>query len=121
MITNLGKFLRILRINNGEILKNMSEKLGVSSSFLSAIENGKKNMPEKMKNDIIKIYSLDEAQINELEDAMIDSATKIDLQLFGQSDSKRELAISFSRTFESLDDDTAEKIMKMLESADRGD
>lgn len=39
MVTAFGKFLRILR----EILKDMAEKLNVTSSFLSAVENGKKN------------------------------------------------------------------------------
>ena len=42
MITAFGKFLRILRMDNGEILKTMAEKLEVTSSFLSAVENGKK-------------------------------------------------------------------------------
>ena len=35
MITAFGKFLRILRMDNGEILKTMAEKLEVTSSFLS--------------------------------------------------------------------------------------
>ena len=45
MITPIGKFLRKLRIDTGEILKDMAEKLHVSPSFLSAVENGKKKMP----------------------------------------------------------------------------
>ena len=45
MITSLGTFLRRLRLAKGEILKDMAESLGVSSAFLSAVENGKKKMP----------------------------------------------------------------------------
>ena len=45
MLTSIGKFFRKLRIDEGEILKDMAEKLGVSVSFLSAVENGKKRMP----------------------------------------------------------------------------
>ena len=41
MITEYGKFLRKLRIDQGQILKTMAEKLGVSAPFLSAVENGK--------------------------------------------------------------------------------
>ena len=44
MITELGKHLRKIRIDHGEILKNMADKLGVTSSFLSAVEIGKRNM-----------------------------------------------------------------------------
>ena len=39
MLTSLGKFLRKLRIDRGEILKDMADKLGVTVSFLSAVEN----------------------------------------------------------------------------------
>jgi len=46
MITEYGKFLRKLRIDQGQILKTMAEKLGVSSAFLSAVENGKKKIPK---------------------------------------------------------------------------
>ena len=42
MLTSIGRFLRKLRIDHGEILKDMADALGVSSAFLSAVENGKK-------------------------------------------------------------------------------
>lgn len=45
MLTGIGKFLRKLRIDNEEILKDMADALGVSSAFLSAVENGRKKMP----------------------------------------------------------------------------
>ena len=44
MITKIGDFLRKLRLDNQQILKDMAEVLGVSSAFLSAVENGKKSM-----------------------------------------------------------------------------
>ena len=43
MLTSFGKFCRKLRINNGELLYDMAEKLDVSSAFLSKVENGKRN------------------------------------------------------------------------------
>ena len=45
MLTSIGRFLRKLRIDQGEILKDMAEKLGVTVSFLSSVENGKKKCP----------------------------------------------------------------------------
>ena len=42
MLTSIGKFLRKLRMSNGEILRDMAEALEVTSAFLSAVENGKK-------------------------------------------------------------------------------
>ena len=45
MLTALGRFLRKIRIDRNELLKDMADKLEVSASFLSAVENGKKSMP----------------------------------------------------------------------------
>ena len=40
MLTALGKFLKKLRVDRNEVLKDMSARLGVTASFLSAVENG---------------------------------------------------------------------------------
>ena len=39
MLTNFGKALRKLRIDNNELLKDMALKLEVTVSYLSAVEN----------------------------------------------------------------------------------
>ena len=45
MITAFGKFLRNLRMDIGELLLQMAEKLDVSPAFLSGVENGKRKIP----------------------------------------------------------------------------
>ena len=45
-VTNLGKKLRKIRIDNDEISSDMARKLEISVSYLSAIENGKRNIPK---------------------------------------------------------------------------
>lgn len=42
MITEFGKLLRIIRINTGDSARTMAEKFGMSPSYLSTIENGKR-------------------------------------------------------------------------------
>ncbi len=46
MLTEFGKAIRKIRLDKGEILKDMAKRLGISSAFLSAVENGRKNVPE---------------------------------------------------------------------------
>ena len=65
-LTELGKFLRKLRIDNGELLKDMAIKLNVTPSFLSMVETGRRNIPKKWEEDIEKIYSLSLKQKEEL-------------------------------------------------------
>ena len=45
MVNSFGKFCRRLRIDRGELLADMANRLGVSSAFLSKVENGGKKPP----------------------------------------------------------------------------
>ena len=65
-LTEFGKFLRKLRVDNGELLKDMAIKLNVTPSFLSMVETGRRNIPKKWEEDIEKIYSLSLKQKEEL-------------------------------------------------------
>ena len=44
--SKFGEFMRILRIKNHEIMGDTARLLKVSVPFLSAVENGKKNVPK---------------------------------------------------------------------------
>jgi len=65
-LTEFGKFLRKLRIDNEELLKDMSVKLNVTPSFLSMVETGRRSIPKKWEEEIEKIYSLNLKQKEEL-------------------------------------------------------
>ena len=115
MLTSIGRFLRKLRIDRGEILKDMAEALGVSSAFLSAVENGKKKMPEGWTEKLKAIYSFTAAQTEELQAAVIDTNDAVELNLQNATPRNRVLAISFAREFDSLDDETSRKIIEILQ------
>ena len=53
MLTDFGKELRKIRIDNNEFLKDMANKLGVTVSYLSAVENGKRDIPDEWLDKII--------------------------------------------------------------------
>ena len=114
MPTSIGKFLRKLRMSNGEILRDMAEALEVSSAFLSAVENGKKKMPEGWRKKLQTIYSFSKEQSQELQAAIIDTNNAVELNLRNATPENRALAISFAREFDSLDDETSRKIFEIL-------
>lgn len=120
MITSVGKFLRKLRIDRGEILRDMADKLGVSSAFLSAVENGKKKMPDAWIPKLEGIYSLSSVQVSELKDAIVESSGIVEMKIASVSDETRQLAISFARQFKDLDDETAKKLRSILDGS-KGD
>ena len=63
----LAKFLRRLRLENDEYLKDMASKTGVSISFLSAVENETKKMTDSLIEKIIENYHLTKEQEEDYE------------------------------------------------------
>lgn len=111
MLTLFGKFCRKLRIDNGELLKNMADKLEVTSSYLSAVENGKRNVPQNWISKITELYSLNKEQYTELKEAALESRSKfkkIDIQGLSNED------IAFAREFKELDEEMRTKIKNLL-------
>lgn len=62
-MTQLGLFLRQLRMENDELLLDMARKLNTLPSKISSVEMGKATMPIKWRDIIIKEYGLDREQI----------------------------------------------------------
>ena len=114
MLTSLGRFLRKLRIDEGEILKDMAEKLEVTVSFLSAVENGKKHMPSSWNGKICSLYNLSKAQMEEFTIAIAETESAIEMDFAGTNLRNRELAVSFARKFSDIDESQAKEIRKIL-------
>lgn len=121
MHTSIGNFLRTLRIKNGELLKTMAENLEVSSAFLSAVENGKKKMPTLWEEKLSTIYNLSKQQLYDFQEAIADTNNAIEINLENSSSQNRELALSFARHFDSLDEETSKKIIEMLKNKNTED
>lgn len=58
ILTHIGKQTRKIRIDNEELLIDMANKLGISASYLSAIETGKRKTPDNFVSNIEKIYKI---------------------------------------------------------------
>ena len=114
MPTSVGKFLRKLRIDHCEILRDMAERLGVSSAFLSAVENGKKKLPEAWLPKLKKLYSLTTEQLDELRNAIVEESNTIEMNVCNVSNQTRQLAVSFARKFDTLDEETVNKLLEIL-------
>ncbi|MCF0229683.1 MAG: XRE family transcriptional regulator [Parasporobacterium sp.] len=117
--TKFGEFMRVLRVKNHEIMGDTAKLLNCMVSFVSSVENGKKNVPESWAPILIDHYHLDESQQKELYEAIEESKTQVKLNLSSASVSQRKLAVQFQRSFEKLDDETANAILNLLkEDAD---
>ena len=74
--TKFGEFVRVLRIKHHEVMGDMAEMLGTSLPFLSAVENGKKNVPAEWIEKITVHYNLTKQEKEELVNSIEESKTQ---------------------------------------------
>ena len=117
-MTEIGKFLKKLRVDNGEVLLTMAKKLGVSPSFLSAVELGKKKMPYEWNLKIRSAYALTPAQEDELDEAISISEKAVILDFEEVSPTAKKLAVSFARSFSDFTDEQLEALKKLMNNED---
>lgn len=113
MVTKFGKFCRNLRMDNGELLYHMAERLGVSSAFLSRVENGKAKPPAEWKGIISAEYKLNTEQIMELEACVDDARTNV-IKVDSLPIADRDLMFAFARQLENMDTEEKDRWKKML-------
>ena len=114
MVTSYGKILRKIRIDEGEILGEMAQKLEISSAYLSSIENGDRNLPDGFTEKISQIYSLKKNVIKQLKSAEKEYVREARISFKNTSPIKRETALIFARTFNSMDDEDMKAIKQLL-------
>lgn len=114
MMTELSMILKRIRLEHGQILKKMADSLQVTSSYLSAVENGKRPMPKDWPEKLRKQYGLNSIQVEEIRVAAAKLTKSVKIDLENKSEAKRDVALVFARTFENMDDDFAMQIKEML-------
>ncbi|QQE90245.1 helix-turn-helix domain-containing protein [Azotobacter chroococcum] len=116
MFTQFGKVLRKIRIDRGMLLKDMAEGFGVSSAFLSAVETGKKSIPNGFveRAALFLGYAKGSAEWDELQDAAAISKGEIALATQGLTQKHQETALAFARHFEEMAPADLDKVLQLL-------
>ncbi|NNU96158.1 helix-turn-helix domain-containing protein [Anoxybacillus sp. EFIL] len=120
MLTEFGRFCRKLRIDNGELLKHMADKLGVTSSYLSAVENGKRNVPQDWVEKIANLYSLGTEEYSELKKAAQNSQKVVKLDFEGFDLEDKDTLLALARQFKDLTEDDKMLIKNILQKRKKG-
>ena len=114
MVTSLGKMLRKIRIDKDENALSMAKKLGISLSYLSAIENGKRNIPDGFGDKVIASYELKDEQAEAVHRAVDESATQVTIPVAALNPGQKQLAISFARKVDNLSETEIEELLAIL-------
>lgn len=112
--TSFGEFVRILRIKRHEVMGDMAKVLNVRIPFLSAVENGRKNVPSDWADKLISHYNLTSDEQSALAQAIDESRTQYKISTESAGIQQRRAALQFARSFDDMDDETALKILELL-------
>ena len=114
--TPFGEFVRILRIKHHQVMGDMAKILNTSTPFLSAVENGKKNVPAEWIQKIAERYNLSSEDQSRLRESVEESRLQYKIIPGKAGINKRRAAMQFARSFEGMDDETALKILELLKN-----
>lgn len=115
MLTPFGKTIRKLRIDLGITLKSMADAIGVTSSYLSAIETGKRSVTDSLLKGTVDFFAQKGVKAeSELKKAALESQQHVGINLNGSSQNAREVAIAFARNFDELNDEDFERLHELL-------
>ena len=115
-VNEYGLFIRKIRKSLNENLDDMSNKLNVSIAYLSALEVGKKTIPQDFAERVAVAYSLNQEQINEMKNSIDISNGKIQIALNSMDNDQRNISLAFARTINTASQKKLEELRKLLES-----
>jgi DNA-binding helix-turn-helix protein len=113
-VTDLGKKLRKIRIDNDEISFDMAKKLDISVSYLSAIENGKRKIPKDFAEKLFKIYQLSDHMKEKIINAINIYAGEMKIRLDSLNREQQQLSLLYARKVNELNDNQIKKIREYL-------
>jgi transcriptional regulator with XRE-family HTH domain len=114
MVTEIGNYMRKIRIRTGDSLRTMATKFGISAAYLSAVENGKRNISQDLLDRIYQAYSIPEEEQKVMNRVALNSISNYKVDLTTLTEKKRQLLVSVAN--ERLDDETVDKLYEILKN-----
>ena len=117
-MTPFGASLRQLREDRGIRLKDMAEELGVSATYLSALEHGRRSKPNwSFIQRVIHYFNIIWDEADELQRLADVSNPKITVETAGLPPKATELANRLAREIGTLAEADLEALLETLDAA----
>ena len=117
-MTPFGERLRHLREARGLRLKDMAEELGVTPTYLSALEHGRRSKPNwSFVQRVIHYFNIIWDEADELQRLADNSHPKITVETAGLSSKATELANRLARDIASLSEADLDAHLALLDLA----
>lgn len=107
-----GRYLRELRERAGMRMKELADKMGWTSVYVSDIERGRRNPPSPAK--IVKIGEILGVDSKQLLDLANKERRRVVLDLDEESPARMDFALMLARSWDGMTDDEAEELKDIL-------
>lgn len=110
----LGKLLKKLRIEHGERLEEMAEKLGITPSCLSAVGSGRRQFSPKLFDSLKRSYKLSASRAEQIAMAADFCRGQIKIPFKDLTDTQRQLCAILAANIGSADRQAIAKCYRAL-------
>lgn len=114
MELTFGRMLKVLRIYNSETTIDMAQRLGISVSYLSAIENSKRKIPNDFLKKLFVEYQIEEDLKEQFIKAYNLAQKEVIINMSKMENDKKEFTLLCARNIESLSKEQMEEIKNII-------
>lgn len=111
-VTKFGLLLRELRFKNGMRLFDMAKRLDISSSYLSAVELGKKKITNELVENLKLLFNEDKETQDRIDITAAKTKKEVSFNLENANDLDQSLILSFARKYKEMNDEEKENQIK---------
>lgn len=112
MLTPFGKALRKLRIEKGMRLLDLANALGKSSAYISAVETGRKPIPDSFVAHVARVMPINADEVRVLRRAA--DRTRKEIRVEALPDEQRELLAAFARKLDDVPAELMDQLKKIV-------
>jgi transcriptional regulator with XRE-family HTH domain len=107
MLTPFGIACRKLRLDRGMRLLDLAKKMGLSAAFISAVETGRKAIPDGYVVRAGRAMELTTTELREITRAA--DRTRTEVRLDKMNPAQREIVHAFARRLDDIPSDLLER------------
>ena len=113
-INSFGDYLKKLRKIKNISMQELANRLNITKSFLSLIENGKKLIPLDYADKITKIFDLNNQEKEILKSTIQYTNNRVEISLNNMNESQKKVSIEFAKQINDATPEMIEDLEKIL-------